>query len=165
MRFVICRSLMIAATEEKNVMTSSTHRRRGTSVVEFALVVPIILTIFIGILESAWLSRTHLIVANATREGARSGALGRTTAVMTTRIQNTALPLTITAGEITMQWSSDNGTTWTTLGTNGSFNNAASGNLVRVTVAETHRALTGFFPFLNNRIVRVRVAMRREATG
>jgi len=37
--------------------------------------------------------------------------------------------------------------------------------LIRITVAYPHRPLTGFFPFLNNRILTVTVSMAREASG
>ncbi len=145
-------------------MTTRTTRRRGASIVEFALVVPIVLAVFIGILESAWLSRTYLSVANATREGARSAALGRSTSTIRTRVQNAAAPLTVATGNITLQYSTDNGSTFVAMGDTGSYNNAPNASMVRVTVAQPHQSLTRFFPFLNNRTITVRVTMRREAT-
>ena len=140
-------------------------RRRGVSVVEFALVVPIILAIMMGILESAWLARTNLTVANATREGARSAAVGRTTSAIRTRVINAAVPMAIASGNITLTYSTDNGATYPyTLSDSGSQNNAPGGSMVRVVVAQPHQSLTRFFPFMNNRTVTMRVTMRREAT-
>jgi len=48
---------------------------RGSAVVEFALILPILLTLVFGIIEmgSAWYSKQMLV--NASREGARFGAM------------------------------------------------------------------------------------------
>ena len=140
-------------------------QRRGASIVEFALVMPIALAILIGILESAWMSKNYLSVANAAREGARSAALGKTTSVIKTRVQNAAEPVNVPLANISLQYSTDNGTTYpNTMGDIGTQNNAPGGSLVRVTVAIQHQSLTRFFPFLSNRTLAVAVAMRREAT-
>lgn len=57
------------------------HKRsaneRGSSLVEVALVLPVLLTLFLGIVEVAFLLFAHVQVANATREGARYGSLCR----------------------------------------------------------------------------------------
>jgi len=57
------------------------HKRllnqRGSSLVEVALVLPVLLTLFLGIVEVALLLFAHVQVANATREGARYGSLCR----------------------------------------------------------------------------------------
>jgi Flp pilus assembly protein TadG len=140
-------------------------RRRGAAIVEFALVVPVVLAILIGILESAWLAKVYLTVANATREGARSASLGKPTATVRTRIKNAATPLTIADGNITLVYSTDNGATFPySVGDSGTQNSAPGGSMVRVTVQVTHQSLTRFFPFLNNRIIAVPVTMRREAS-
>jgi len=47
---------------------------RGSAVVEFALVVPLILALVLGIVEIALAARTQLEVVNAAREGARQAA-------------------------------------------------------------------------------------------
>jgi Flp pilus assembly protein TadG len=144
----------------------SRHRRRkGASIVEFALIMPVLLVLLIGILESAYLAKVYLTVANATREGARSASLSKSTADIRTRIKNTAYPVNVTDANITLQYSTDNGASYPyTMGDSGSQNSAPNGSMVRVTVSVTHRSLTGFFPFLNNRIVAVAVSMRREAS-
>ncbi len=59
---------------------------KGQTIVEFALILPILLLILLGILEfgrifSAWMSITH-----ASREGARDAALGGTTLQVEERI-------------------------------------------------------------------------------
>ena len=50
---------------------------RGNSLVETALVLPVLLVLFLGIVEVAFLLFAHVQVANATREGARLGSLCR----------------------------------------------------------------------------------------
>lgn len=50
---------------------------RGNSLVETALVLPVLMVLFLGIVEVAFLLFAHVQVANATREGARLGSLCR----------------------------------------------------------------------------------------
>ena len=48
--------------------------QKGTAVVEFALVVPMVLVLVLGLVEVALVARTQLEVVNAAREGAREAA-------------------------------------------------------------------------------------------
>ena len=54
--------------------------RKGQSLVEFALVLPILLLIVVGILEFGIAFRTFQVVTNAAREGARTAVLRTTDA-------------------------------------------------------------------------------------
>lgn len=56
----------------------SFKNRRGQSLVETALVLPIILLILTGIIDFGLLFNNYLVVSNASREGARSAAIGST---------------------------------------------------------------------------------------
>lgn len=47
---------------------------RGSAVVEFALVVPLVLVLVLGLVEVALVARTQMEVVNAAREGARQAA-------------------------------------------------------------------------------------------
>ena len=142
--------------------------RRGTSIVEFALIVPVVLALLIGILESGWMSKNYLSVANAAREGARSAALGKSTTAVKTRVQNAARPINVPAANIVLAYSPNNGTNYYAVGDTGTGdtaqNDAPAGSMVRVNVSITHQSLTRFFPYLNNRTIAVAVVMRREAT-
>ena len=48
--------------------------QKGSTVVEFALVVPMVLALILGLVEVALVARTQLEVVNAAREGARQAA-------------------------------------------------------------------------------------------
>ena len=148
-------------------------QRRGSAVVEFALIVPILLALLMGIIEFAWMARAQLMVANAAREGVRFAALGNTSTNVRTRIINTASALNpdVTTAQITQEQTPDRTTstptyyawpadTTATLPKNG----VAAGNLIRIRVAYPQRSLTGFFPFMNNRTISVEVSMAREAS-
>ena len=141
-------------------------RFHGVAILEFALVVPVLLAMLIGILEFGWLIRTNLVIANATREGARAASVGRTGIATRTRITTSASPVSVVSpnGSITLEQSTDNGTNWTAWAADVSTKNGVpTGALIRVRVRSNHRQLTGFFPFLRNRVIEQFTTMRREA--
>ena len=51
------------------------RRERGQALVEFALVVPIFLVLTFGIVDFGWALKSWITVTNASREGARMGAV------------------------------------------------------------------------------------------
>ncbi len=138
-------------------------RSRGQAVVEFALVLPFLLILLLGIIEMSWLAKTYITLANAAREGARTAAVGRTTAAVAQRTEQAASPLSVT---VTLQVSTDDGATWSNLTNNAGAtgNSAQTGHLIRIRVHATHSQLSGFFPFLNSLNVREEAVMRREPT-
>ncbi len=54
---------------------ASPRRRRGTHVIEFALVTPVFLVLTIGIMDWGWYMFTHATVKAAVYEGCRTGAV------------------------------------------------------------------------------------------
>lgn len=140
-------------------------RRRGTTIVEFALIIPVLLAILLGIIEFGWLISRTYTVGNATREGARFGALGKTISETKSRVRGSSASVTIADSEITLQYYNISTSTWqswpsdnTTTSTNG----VPVDSQLKVTVATPHSSLTGFFPFLRNRTITQSTVMRRE---
>ena len=54
------------------------RNHKGQSLVEFAIILPLILLIVMGIAQFGLLFNSYLTVQNATREGARTGVVGGT---------------------------------------------------------------------------------------
>jgi hypothetical protein len=53
------------------------YRSKGQSIVEMAFIAPILLIMFIGVIEVGWALRSFVVLQNATREAARFAARGR----------------------------------------------------------------------------------------
>jgi Flp pilus assembly protein TadG len=144
-------------------------RRAGQSLVEFALVVPFLLVLLLGIMEFGWFMKNELTVSNAAREGARYAVIGRSTSDIISRVQTKAATVPGAPDKLTITLKRDdndasNGYNYNTnLGNSGSSNDAPTGCMIQVNVSIPNRSLTGFFPFLNNRAISVSVQMRREA--
>jgi Flp pilus assembly protein TadG len=69
------------------IMMNILKNEKGQSIVEFALLLPILILIIMAIIEFGLLLNTYLALNNASREGARIGIVGGTDA----QIQNTVL--------------------------------------------------------------------------
>lgn len=145
----------------------SWRKRRASTLIEFALIVPVLLAVVMGIIEFGWLVRSQLMIANAAREGARYAAVGKQTNDIIARINGMASGVPGAPGSLTITIKRNdgaNGTTYdTTVGNTGTMNNAPTGSMIQVLVRAPNRSLTGLFPFLNNRTVQAAVVMRREA--
>lgn len=61
--------------------------QKGQALVEFAIVLPIILLLVMGILQFGMMMNSYIAIQNAAREGARAGIVGCTD----TEIQNTII--------------------------------------------------------------------------
>jgi Flp pilus assembly protein TadG len=142
------------------------HRRRGSTLIEFALIVPILIVMLLGIIEFGWLVKNHLTVANATREGARVASLGKTIPEIQARIKSSAQPIDSNTLTITLERSGDKGATYTGFPADNTSvdpdeNGVQSGDLIRVTVKVPHTSLTNL-PFMSNKVIEVAVTMVRE---
>jgi Flp pilus assembly protein TadG len=140
------------------VRRSRWGKHRGSALVEFALVVPVLLALLVGIMEFGWLVYTNLVMSNAVREAARAASLGRTTTVVTNMINTRCRPLTVTT---TIQYSLK-GSAYVNVTNNGSVNAAPTASLIRVTSTAGYRTLTGLIPGLKNRSVQVYAEFGRE---
>ncbi|MHB0875764.1 MAG: TadE family protein [Anaerolineae bacterium] len=67
--------------------------RAGQSLVEMALVLPLLLLLVFGIIEFGRVFNAYIIVTNAAREGARCGAVGCDEGEITTEIMQTMASL------------------------------------------------------------------------
>ncbi len=60
------------------MISKSVHKsKRGQSLVEFTLVLPFLLLLFIGMVEAGYAMYDYIVLANANREGVRLAARGR----------------------------------------------------------------------------------------
>ena len=74
-------------------------RRRdeaGQSLVEFAMVVPLLLLIVFAIVDFGRILQGHVSLTNAVREGARAGAVGASSGTVQARVTGTASGLSPT---------------------------------------------------------------------
>lgn len=69
-------------------MLNTIKNRKGQAVVEFAMILPILLLILLGIIEFGRFYNAWLMVTNASREGARMASLGGSTLQVEERIDN-----------------------------------------------------------------------------
>jgi Flp pilus assembly protein TadG len=111
-------------------------RERGAEAVEFALVVPIFILLVFGVVDFGWMINNDTMVNNASREGARVGALDPVTAdIQATVLQDSG---TLDTTQIT--------TTVTCLKPNAtacaSMADATSGGTVIVKVVYHHSWIT-----------------------
>lgn len=67
---------------------------RGQSLVEFALVLPILVLIVVGLFDGALAVFNYSTVSNAAREGARTAMVDQDPAVVEAKVRETALALT-----------------------------------------------------------------------
>lgn len=142
---------------------SRKRSRRGTALLEFALVVPMLFLLILGIMEFGWYSKNQLTVANASREGVRLASLGKVQSEIRTRVTNSASPVKINS--ITLQYSQDSGATYLNFPPDDAArgqNNAPTGSLLRVTVRAAYSPLTSLSLF--KREIAVPVTMIRERT-
>lgn len=131
--------------------------RRGSTIVEFALVFPFLLVLMIGIMECGWLAKNTLQLSNAAREGARLASLGTTTTAVAAEVQRRARPL-VTTTTLTYTYRNTSGV----VGDSNSMNYAPTGALVNVKVRAAHRTLTGFIPIFKNRTLEANAIFSRE---
>jgi Flp pilus assembly protein TadG len=138
--------------------TRRSTRRRGSTLIEFAAVVPVLLALLMGIMEFGWLVKSNMQLSNAAREGARAASVGGTTTYIKSLVSTKASPMTVT----TTIYHSTDGTNYVTTSDSSGYNNATMGAMLRVTVTTRHRPLTGFFPFLKNREIMAKAEFGRE---
>ncbi|BCT77114.1 hypothetical protein SCMU_29560 [Sinomonas cyclohexanicum] len=82
-------------------MTTETGRReRGAAAVEFALVVPLLLALVLGIVEFGHIYNAQIMISNAAREAARTMAVTGQPATAQTAANAVAPGLTLNVGSL-----------------------------------------------------------------
>lgn len=75
------------------LLTRYMKNNRGQALVEFALILPVLLLLVVGVMEFGLIINQYMVVAEAAREGARSAALGDSNAIVTTVVKTAASPI------------------------------------------------------------------------
>ncbi len=114
---------------------------RGASLVEFALVIPILLTLVMGIIEFGWLFNGWITITGAAREGARLAVVGKDFDEIDSAVKNHAATL-------------DN--------VNVSLTTGEAGEQTVVSVSGNLPLLVGFFPISNPFGLSAEANMRQE---
>lgn len=118
---------------------------RGNSLVETALILPVLLILFLGIVEVGFFLFAHVQVANATREGARYGSLCRLNGncdTLTDVVKNTVFT---EAQFLSMTDTSSGGNTTVVVQPASLSSIPAVGDPITVTVTYNHSS-----PFVSN---------------
>lgn len=143
-----------------------TPRRRGAAAIEFAVVLPIFILAFIGILEFGRAVMIQQIITNAAREGARKAIRpGEVKSEVTTSVSNYLANTSANAASntVALDYSlNPNATapTWTTV---DSLNSVPSQAAVRVKVSVKYSEVGwGLGRFLGSKTFSATVIMRRE---
>ena len=83
------------------------NNRKGTAIVEFAFVLPVLLLIFMGIIEFSLALYDKAVLTNASREGARAGIVSKSPRVpdgdIRTVVKNYCQTFLVTFGSDTLE--------------------------------------------------------------
>lgn len=69
------------------------RNNKGQSIVELALILPIIIILLFGIFEFGRVFNAYMVIANASRQGARVGSVGATVTEVETTVKTNASSL------------------------------------------------------------------------
>jgi len=126
--------------------------RRGAALVEFAIVLPLLMTLLLGIMEFGMIMHDYIMLAQGTREGARTAAIGRPVGDIQKRVMEAAALRDLRPAMVQITAYDTNTGAWVAVAdkASGRENSVVSDGIVRVTVKEfPHRMVTGnFFSFL-----------------
>lgn len=76
--------------------------KKGQSIVEFALIVPLLLIFVMAIIEFGFMFNAYLTISNASREAARLGALGESNSAIELRVNTVSGQLDETRIDVTV---------------------------------------------------------------
>ncbi|QHA91310.1 TadE/TadG family type IV pilus assembly protein [Bacillus sp. N1-1] len=73
---------------------------KGQSIVEFALVLPILVMLLFGIIDFGRIFHTYLAIDHASREAARTASIGENDATIVSTAVSSASSIHLTAGQV-----------------------------------------------------------------
>ena len=121
-------------------------REKGAALVEFAIVVPLLVLLLIGIMEAGWFFGQAVEVRNAAREGARLAVVDYPVPGDEIEIRNeTCSRAALSEDRASVSLSYD-----------------AAEDAVAVTVKQTYASLTGVIPHFGGNVIESTVVMRYE---
>jgi hypothetical protein len=138
--------------------------------VEFAILVPLLLLFVMGIMEFGMIMHDYIMLAQGTREGARTAAIGRPVRDIQKRVMEASLP-GVRPEMVRITSFDAHGNNWVAVTdkTSGLENNVPGDGIVRVTIKDyPHRMVTGsFFAWLpgysdGHYLLNASLTMRRE---
>ena len=127
------------AATETVAFTRSAGSERGQVLVEFALIIPVLLILVLGIIDFGLGFNAWNTAQNAAREAARVAAVDPNASTIESRARATSSLLTQSNLTVTLNCSTDNGTTFSACPTGASWN---EGDIVQVRVAYDYRFVT-----------------------
>lgn len=153
-RVTRCKTKQRTVTMKTQQIKRRTRKRRGAAVVEFALVVPVMLTFTFGMIELSRINMIKEAIVQASREGARVGIRPTATvADVNERVDEELAMMAISTANVQV--------------TPGSLDDAMPGDqvVVRISVPITDVSyVPGFFSFEGMDII-AETVMRRESSG
>jgi Flp pilus assembly protein TadG len=122
-------------------------KRRGAALVEFAIVVPLLMMLLMGIMEFGMILHDYLSISQGAREGVREAAVGSPQSKVRGRVMRASLPA-ITPEMIQVHYYDEAQGRWVDArdDSSGTSNLVPPKSLIRVRVANyPHRLITGSF--------------------
>ncbi|MFQ5413594.1 MAG: TadE family protein [Phycisphaerae bacterium] len=130
------------------------YRARAAAIVEFAVVLPLLLTILFGVIEYGWVFMVRQTLQNAAREGCRQAILQTSVPPytnVTDRINEVLAPTGLTPAEVTV-----------------TMTHATPGDPVEtvvISVPRTEVSLVGGFFGISGGTLTASTSMRKEGIG
>jgi Flp pilus assembly protein TadG len=131
--------------------TDASNTEAGSSLVEFALTLPVLVALIVGSAEFGWVMYASDEVANAARAGVSYGCQTSSTAADTTGIQNIAIKdapdVTLGTTTATLSCSCSNGSTVGTVAANGGClpTSCSTGQPETILTVQTQASVTPVF--------------------
>lgn len=91
----------------KRIIRKLVRSKKAQSMVEMAIILPVLLLLLIGIMDFGRILGGYMIMHDLARDGVRAGVVGSTKSEIITQIKDNAVLLTVVDSDITVTPSSD----------------------------------------------------------